>query len=61
MPSQHAATAAAISLVLWRFYPGLGIAAFVVLFLMGIARIIVGYHDTEDTLAGWLEGCLGDL
>ncbi len=56
MPSQHAATAAAITLVLWKFFPPLGGAAFVVLTAMGGARIIIGYHDVMDTLIGWLLG-----
>ena len=34
MPSQHAVTAAAISAVLWSFFPPVGIVAFIILALM---------------------------
>ena len=56
MPSGHSAILAAISVVFYWFFPWLGPAWIVGTFLNGIARVILGYHDPKDVVAGWIVG-----
>lgn len=60
-PSEHSATAAAIATILYYFNPDLGLSIFGITFVMSISRIILGYHDFLDVLAGWLLGILSGI
>lgn len=60
-PSDHAVSFAAISTVLFLFYPVAGILMFVMSFLNGIARVVVGYHYLTDIIAGWALGVFSAL
>ena len=60
-PSQHASTAMAISLVLYCFSLPLGIAAILTALVLGVGRIILGYHFVFDVIAGWIIGAITGL
>ncbi len=55
-PSDHAASWASISLVLGYFFPPFGITLILFMIINGMARVVLGYHDEKDILAGWLAG-----
>ena len=61
MPSGHAASLVAISLVCLAFLPWLGALGIAAALFNGIARVILGYHYPSDILAGWLVGILSAL
>ncbi len=56
MPSAHAASLSAISVVFYWFFPLLGLAWIALAFINGIARVLLGYHDPEDVIVGWIIG-----
>lgn len=58
LPSQHASAATAISIIFFLFAPILGWWAFVVAILTSAGRIVLGYHDIADVLAGWIAGII---
>jgi membrane-associated phospholipid phosphatase len=60
-PSDHAISLAAITTVLFWFFPILGIVLIVTTLLNGWARVILGYHYATDILAGWVLGSLGAI
>jgi undecaprenyl-diphosphatase len=60
-PSDHAAAAVAISIVLCAFHRRLGIAALLFAVLTAYARVYVGDHYPGDVLAGALIGLLAGL
>ena len=57
-PSNHAASAAVISLGLFKLSPALGIIMLIISVITGIQRIICGRHYLSDVLAGWAIGAL---
>jgi membrane-associated phospholipid phosphatase len=56
MPSSHAASLAAISVVFYWFFPVLGPAWMAAALINGVARVVLGYHDPEDIIVGWVIG-----
>ncbi len=60
-PSDHAAAAVAISIVLIAFHRRLGIAALLFAILVAYARVYVGDHYPGDVLGGALVGLLAGL
>ncbi len=60
-PSDHAASLAAISFVFYYYLPIVGLFMFGLTVLNGMARIILGYHDELDILAGWFLGVLAAI
>lgn len=60
-PSQHSATTAAIAAAFWQFNPLWGVVAMAAALVIGIGRIIIGYHDLRDVLAGLLIGSASGL
>lgn len=57
-PSDHAISFSAIAFVLAYFFPALGPGLFVLVFLNGLGRIILGYHYPSHVLAGWIFGII---
>jgi membrane-associated phospholipid phosphatase len=55
-PSGHSVGLMAISVVFYWFLPYLGPAWIIGTFINGMARVILGYHDPEDVLIGWVIG-----
>ena len=55
-PSDHAIGYMSITAVLIYYIPVLGWLSAIIVLLNGLARIILGYHDNKDVLAGWLLG-----
>ncbi len=60
-PSQHTTTAAAIAVVFWLFSPVWGAVAMAAAIIIGIARIILGYHDIWDVVGGLFIGMLSGI
>ncbi|HVB77308.1 MAG TPA: phosphatase PAP2 family protein [Candidatus Nitrosotalea sp.] len=58
-PSDHAAAALAISVVLQRFHPRLGALAILASLWVGYARVYVGDHYPGDVLGGYISGAVG--
>jgi membrane-associated phospholipid phosphatase len=52
-PSDHAVSFAAIAAVLFWYMPGLGVLMFVLTLVASYARVVLGYHDEFDIIAGW--------
>ena len=52
---------AAIGYVLYSYLPAIGIFIFILAILSGIARVILGYHDEIDVIAGWATGILAAI
>ena len=44
-PSEHSATSAAMAIAVYHFNPLIGTTLLGVTFVMGLARIVLGYHD----------------
>jgi undecaprenyl-diphosphatase len=61
MPSTHAASLMAISVVCLIFLPILGILGLISTLINGIARVVLGYHYPSDVLVGWLVGLVTAL
>ncbi len=57
-PSDHAISFASITAVLMYYSPTIGWLSVVLVLMSGPARIILGYHDEKDILAGWVLGVL---
>ncbi len=57
-PSEHAATSAALATIIFVFFPALGLWAFAFALLVGIGRIVLGYHEPSDIVAGYLVGII---
>lgn len=57
-PSQHSACAAIIGMIMFFFEPTLGLLGLLTAVMIGVGRIVMGYHDTIDVIAGWLVGLL---
>lgn len=55
-PSDHAGSFSAISMSVYFFFPALGIVLFILTVLNGLGRVVLGYHDIWDILAGWFLG-----
>ena len=55
-PSSHATNVAAIGTVFIGFYKKWAPFWIVLIFLVGISRVVVGVHFPFDVLAGWLLG-----
>jgi membrane-associated phospholipid phosphatase len=53
-PSEHAAVFFSLALSLYFIESRAGIVAFVIAFMIGIARVLAGVHSTLDILAGAL-------
>jgi membrane-associated phospholipid phosphatase len=60
-PSQHSATTMAIAAVFYLFDPVLGIVAMLAAAVIGLARIVIGYHDFSDVIAGLFIGAISGL
>jgi undecaprenyl-diphosphatase len=60
-PSGHMAGLAAMSAVLWFYYPCLGLMAAILTILAGIFRTLMGYHYVVDVVAGILIGVASAL
>lgn len=60
-PSDHAASFASSVLVIYWFFPALGIVLFAVTLINGWARVVLGYHYLLHILAGWLVGLASAL
>jgi len=60
-PSGHASFYFAISTVVYLYNKKLGYLFFAVTFLMGLARVFVGYHWPFDILAGAVIGIFSGL
>jgi undecaprenyl-diphosphatase len=61
IPSGHATSFFALSIAIYFLNKKLGIAIFILSFLMGIARIFVGVHYPLDILTGILIGILSGI
>lgn len=59
--SDHACTSTALSFAFFSFHPIMGILAFAAMVLISLGRIVLGYHDVYDVLAGWIVGILSAL
>lgn len=57
-PSEHLTSMAAISWVIFFYFPVLGAVLFFVAIITSAARIILGYHEISDILGGWILGIL---
>lgn len=55
-PSEHVSTMSALSLAVYFFSHGWGLVVFFVTLMASLARIVLGYHDEYDVLAGWVLG-----
>ncbi len=60
-PSGHAISSAAISSVFFLYNPTLGVVSFAVALMVGIGRVVLGYHYASDVLGGWFLGTLVGL
>jgi undecaprenyl-diphosphatase len=60
-PSQHASAAMAISAVILFFSLPWGLISVFTALIIGVARIILGYHYITDVVAGWVIGFLSGL
>lgn len=49
-PSDHTLLSAAVAAVIFFFYRKLGLALFIIAFLVGMARVAAGIHHTIDIL-----------
>lgn len=57
-PSDHTAISFAMAMMVAFAYPKLGVAAFLVAFLIGVSRIFVGVHYPLDIFGGIVVGIL---
>lgn len=57
-PSQHTATSTAISIVIFLFFPVWGWLCFVLSAVVAMGRVVLGYHDIRDVVAGYIIGLL---
>ena len=60
-PSSHTASLTALSFGLYLYNPLLGLAGLVLTLLVGIGRVILGYHYPADIIGGFLVGISGSL
>jgi undecaprenyl-diphosphatase len=60
-PSDHAVSFASIGFVFYWYMPSLGILLLILAAMNGYARIVLGFHDEWDVMAGWLLGILAAL
>jgi len=56
MPSSHSAAAMALSVVIAKFYPRLGVLLYPLALLVGGCRIVFGAHYPSDVIVGWAVG-----
>ena len=61
LPSGHAVSFSAISFVFFWYFPVLGLVMFGLTVAASWSRIILGYHDEWDILAGWVLGIFSAL
>jgi undecaprenyl-diphosphatase len=61
MPSRHAASASAPTMVLFLFNPQLGALAFVFVLFTAAGRVVLGYHFVSDVVVGILLGLVCGL
>ncbi len=52
-PSDHAVSFSAIAGVFYWYSPGLGVILFILTVIASYARVVLGYHDEFDIIAGW--------
>ena len=57
-PSSHVAVAFAMSMIIWKMNHKAGIVFFVISFLIGISRMVIGVHYPLDVLVGAILGCI---
>ncbi len=60
-PSDHAASFAAVAVVVYWFFPVLGLILLAMTLINGWARVVLGYHYVLHVLAGWLVGLASAL
>ena len=60
-PSDHAASFVSIAVALGFSIPVLGAVFGILAAYNGVSRIILGYHDEKDILAGWVVGIISAL
>lgn len=60
-PSQHTATMAAVSAAIFMFNIYAGALAFLIALLTAMARVVLGYHDFADVIAGLILGSAAGL
>ena len=55
-PSEHSAIFASLGVVAYSVNHIFGIILLLVAFLIGVSRVLVGFHFSRDILAGWILG-----
>ncbi len=56
-PSDHTLSLAAINMVIVFYYPELAYGGFAVALLVGMGRVVMGYHYPVDVIGGFILGC----
>lgn len=60
-PSRHTLALASFSTIFFIFNPIIGILAFIVTILTGLARVMFGFHFISDVIFGLVIGFIGSL
>lgn len=55
-PSGHAASMAGLAVAVYALNPKWGALLFIMAFLTGVSRIVLGVHYPSDVVAGWILG-----